>query len=137
ARAAQAVRSRAARRTARRGVGRRHGRDRRPCGVRWEWLSTAPGALDTVPAGDAGWRPVDLPARGSDDEDHWFRTHVDVDEAERALHLGGLATVCDVFVDGAHALRSESMFASHELDVAPGAHELAICARALAPILAE
>jgi beta-mannosidase len=105
--------------------------------VKWEWASVPGGAFDVVPGGDdAEWRPVDPPARGSDDEDHWFRASVTAPD-NAVLRLGGLATVCDVFLDEAHVLRSESMFRAHELPLAVGGHQVAVCARSLTPILAE
>lgn len=33
------------------------------------------------------------------------------------LELGGLATICDAWLNGTHILRSENMFCAHELDV--------------------
>jgi beta-mannosidase len=97
--------------------------------VRWERATVAAG-------GDAaGWEETGLPAFGSDDEDHWFRTEF-VTTSARTLRLGGLASVCDVFLDGRHVLQSDSMFLSHELPVEAGEHQLAICARALTPLLA-
>lgn len=106
--------------------------------MRWEWASVPPGAFASPPTdGDVPWRPVEPPARAGDDEDHWFRTQVTAEGATPSLRLGGLASVCDVFVDGAHTLRSESMFLAHEVPLDPGTHELAVCARALAPLLAR
>jgi beta-mannosidase len=106
--------------------------------VRWEWASVPAGAFPAAPGdGDVPWRPVEPPARGSDDDDHWFRTRVTAPAGSPMLRLGGLATVCDIFVDGDRALRSESMFLTHEVPLAEGPHELAVCARALTPLLAE
>ena len=51
------------------------------------------------------------------------------------LRFGGLATVCEVFVDGARALTSESMFVRHDVPVTAGEHELVVCSRALTPLL--
>ena len=105
--------------------------------MRWEGASTPAAAHDGVPGGAVPWQPVELPAHGTDEEDHWFRTTIQVEGDGSFLRLGGLASVCDVFVDGTKVLRSESMFLEHELPVTAGVHELAICARALAPLLAE
>ncbi len=103
----------------------------------WQVATTTAGAFAAPPAADElAWRAAELPVRGSDDEDHWFR-HVLVAPGEAStLQFGGLATVCDVYLDGSLELRSESMFVAHELPVSAGTHELAICARALAPLLA-
>src|SRR5262249_24605995 len=101
----------------------------------WTGFSSTAGAFAEAPPMDAPeWRPVTLPVRGSDDEDHWFRTTVDAAEPS-VVRLGGLASGCGVFLAGALALRSESMFVEQELSVAPGPHELVICSRALTPLL--
>ena len=98
----------------------------------WISASTVPGAFDRVPSDtDLDWNDAVPPFRGSDDDDHWFRTVVEAAGAAPTIELGGLATVCDVYLDGERVLRSESMFLAHELPVAPGRHELAVCARAL------
>jgi len=99
---------------------------------------TAAGALR-----DAGrWRPGD--ERDLDSEDWWFRTRFDAHPAgegeELALQLGGIATVAEVFLNGVKLLASDSMFASHSLDVGAeltAENELAIRCRALAPMLRE
>jgi beta-mannosidase len=105
--------------------------------VTWEGVSTPAAAYDGAPGDAVAWRPVELPAYGTDDDDHWFRTTIEAVDEAAVLRLGGLASVCDVFLDGDHVLQSESMFLEHELPVAAGAHELAVCARALAPLLAQ
>ena len=104
----------------------------------WQVATTAPGELGGAPpaAGDVEWRSVDLPFLGSDDEDHWFRHEVSASGSAPVLRFGGLATVCDVYLDGSHAFRSESMFIARDLPVPAGSHELMICARALSPLLA-
>ena len=103
--------------------------------IEWEHASTVAGRFEGVPEDHLVWRPVEPPVRGSDDDDHWFRAHFTADGPAPILVLGGLATVCDVFVDGTLVLRSESMFAAQRVPVAPGEHELHVCARALAPLL--
>ncbi len=94
--------------------------------------------------------------RGLDARDWWFRTAFDAPSdssgssgehgsgeggsAERfLLALDGLATVADVYLNGEHVLHGESMFAEHRIDVTGTLrehNELAICCRALAPLLA-
>ena len=103
----------------------------------WQVASTPPGAFATPPPRqpEVGWQPVTLPFHGSDAEDHWFRHEFDAAGDAPTLHFGGLATVSDVYIDGWHRLRSESMFLRHDLPVTHGRHELAVCARALAPLL--
>ncbi len=76
-----------------------------------------------------------LPAQGSDGDDHWFRHQFQATGASPVVQVGGLASVCDVYLDGEHVLRSDSMFVAHTLPVPPGTHELAVCARALDPLL--
>jgi beta-mannosidase len=78
-----------------------------------------------------------------DSHDWWFRVRFEAAAAdageEVVLCLGGLATVAEVYLNGERILDSESMFASHELDIGDrlrGENELAICCRALAPRLA-
>ncbi len=110
---------------------------------RLSWLAasvpgTAAGALR-----DAGlWRvgePHDF-----DQEDWWFRTGFDAEPVaageEVTLHLGGIATVAEVYLNGERVLESDSMFAPHALAVGGRLrdhNELAIRCRALSPLLAE
>jgi beta-mannosidase len=121
------------------------------------------GALDSL-----SWMPAVVPGTAAaalrdaaqwqagephdfDAEDWWFRTSFDSEPAgpgeEVRLCLDGIATVAEVYLNGERVLESDSMFATHELqlgtrltttssDSAPH-HELTICCRALAPLLAE
>jgi beta-mannosidase len=66
---------------------------------------------------DGRWAPVRLPARGADDEEHRFRTRFGAEPGAAFLRLDGLATVCDVELNGEPLLRSASMFLEHELPV--------------------
>ncbi|HEY5192246.1 MAG TPA: hypothetical protein VIJ39_00060 [Solirubrobacteraceae bacterium] len=97
---------------------------------------TAAGALH-----DAGlWRagePYDFDA-----EDWWFRTSFDTHPVlpgeDVRLCLDGIATVAEVYLNGELVLESDSMFAVHALDVTEQlrpSNELAICCRALGPLL--
>jgi beta-mannosidase len=74
-------------------------------------------------------------ARRFDGEDYWLRTTVaapDVDDGdELALVFEGLATLADVWLDGAPVLASESMFVAHDVPIASGNHELVIRFRSL------
>jgi beta-mannosidase len=105
----------------------------------WQVATTEAGAFSAAPPGDSelDWHPAKLPLCGSDADDHWFRHRVLGAGRAPTLRLDGLATVCDVYLDGLLVLRSESMFLAHELTLAEGSHELAICARALEPLLAQ
>src|SRR5437879_2809581 len=98
----------------------------------WEVLETEPGAVDGpdgLPSG--GWRPAAVPGTvagaasrigerwgdAPDERDWWYRGRFDADAAGPAaavrLRLDGLATLADAWLNGAHVLRGESMFASH------------------------
>ncbi|MDQ6745074.1 MAG: glycoside hydrolase family 2 protein, partial [Actinomycetota bacterium] len=127
----------------------------------WELAGTEPGALSAPPLPtELDWIPAEvpgtvaaalgaagLPVERLDERDWWFRTRFTtepVGEGEQlVLRLGGLATVAEAYLDGEPLLRSDSMFAAHEVDVSDlcgrseSAHELLICARALAPLLAQ
>jgi beta-mannosidase len=119
----------------------------------WELLRGAADA-DPLPATvpgtaaaalrDAGlWSPGDK--LDFDAEDWWFRTRFPrpegaADADEIALELDGIATVAEVLLNGESLLESESMFATHSVDVTAklaDENELVIHCRALAPLLAE
>ena len=123
----------------------------------WEVARSLPGECEDPGAAAAlEWRPARVPGTvagalgdpwqdaGLDEHDWWFRAprlHEPPagDGEEMVLGLDGLATVADVYVNGELVLESTSMFRSHELDVSgrlQGGDELAICCRALAPLLA-
>jgi beta-mannosidase len=109
---------------------------------------TTPGALD-----DDGWVPATVPgtaagawcdagrwavpdAHDFDAEDWWFRTPVTGLAGPQVLRLDGLATVAEVWWNGALVLRSDSMFQPHRVPVeATGDDELAIRFLALRPIV--
>jgi beta-mannosidase len=131
----------------------------------WEVCAVAPGAIagpegiDELPAGGwtaaagpttaaatlraAGTWSLDGAARRFDEQDWWWRARVPLaPAAERealVLCLGGLATLADVWWNGAHVLASDDMFVAHELAVAAapsGDNELVIRCRALDGALA-
>ncbi|MDQ0564347.1 beta-mannosidase [Rhizobium mesoamericanum] len=63
---------------------------------------------------------------------------VDVNAGDAVLRLEGLATFCEVFLNGQKILVSASMFEAHDLAVhLHGGDELALCFRALEPGLGE
>ena len=131
----------------------------------WRCTATAPGAYDapgalashagpwtaaTVPGTAAGalraagtWS-LDGPARAFDAEDWWFETTFDAlpgeAGAEDWLCFDGLASVADVWLNGAPLLSSAGMFTAHEVRVdgrlAPR-NTLAIRFRALDALLAQ
>ena len=88
----------------------------------------AASALSWIPALVPGTAAHALRAAGAGDEllfaldekEVWYRCAFAADggaPGTRVLRLGGLATLCDVFVNGRHVLRSESMFLTHAVDV--------------------
>jgi beta-mannosidase len=130
----------------------------------WELTATAPDACrGPRPPADGPWLPAAVPgtvagalraaeARAGaanpwsgadlDGLDWWFRTRFTASPpmpGERlVLHLDGLATVAEVYLDGERILHGESMFAAHAVALAPtwgGDGELVICLRALGPRL--
>src|SRR5258708_16973088 len=127
----------------------------------WHLLSTAAGSIrhpDSLPA--AGWVSAVVPgtvagtcrANASldssllepDQLDWWYRCQfmAEVPAASKAvLRLDGLATVAEVWLNGARILQSESMFIAHSVDVGAhlrnGQNELHILFLALAPLLNE
>jgi beta-mannosidase len=95
------------------------------------------GPWEVAPSETGPWSAAALPFHGSDAADWWFRARFE-SAAGDVLRLGGLATVCEVWLDGEPVLSSDSMFHRHELGVpAAGAHEIVVCARALEPLLRE
>jgi beta-mannosidase len=109
-----------------------------------EELAWLPARVPGTAAGvlrDAGrWRPGD--PSDLDAEDWWFRTRFHAqppaEGEEVALEFDGIATVAEVFLNGAKLLASNTMFAAYSLDVGAllaGENELAIRCRALAPLL--
>jgi beta-mannosidase len=126
----------------------------------WQAARSSPGAqLDASDLDPLSWIPARVPGtaasalhdaglwRGGepydfDAEDWWFRTSFDAQPAlpgERLrLCLEGIATVAEVYLNGELVLESNSMFAAHTLDVTEqlrASNELAICCRALGPLL--
>ncbi len=123
----------------------------------WQLLATAAGAIATPAAlPEQGWLAASVPAtaasvlqrhglfsldgppRAFDAEDWWWsrRFTCSLEPGERALlRLDGLATIAEVWLDGALVARSQNMFRSHELALAAGEHELALCFRSLTAAL--
>ncbi len=106
----------------------------------WEVAAAPPGGEPGgwVPALVPGTVADAVPAEGRDldAEDWWFRVRLPaVDGDDLVLHLGGVATVADVYLDGVLVAHGESMFAPYDIAYG-GQAELAIRCRALAPLLA-
>jgi beta-mannosidase len=110
-------------------------------GLDWieaEVPGTVAGAL--CRGGDRGWQIAD----DLDGRDWWFARSFDAPAQEPAeqvvLWLDGLATIAEVYLNGERLLVSDSMFARHALvlgDRLRDHNDLAICCRALAPLLAR
>jgi beta-mannosidase len=130
-------------------------------GEGWEAAAAAPGSrtdpsqldgLDWIAASvpgtvaaalrDAGrWRVGE--SSDLDAEDWWFRTQFEAPPAARGeevvLRLDGVATLAEVFLNGAPLLQSETMFCANAVEVgsllSEDGNELAIRCRALGPEL--
>ncbi len=123
----------------------------------WSCARTAPGLLDTADPsllGGLEWIPAMVPgtaaealaATGSlevadhnyDGEDWWFRCRFPGEPGTWQLRLNGIATLADVWVNGAHVARTENMFLRTSVPLG-GLHadnELVIRCEALTPALA-
>lgn len=98
------------------------------------WLPARAPATVAQTLMDAGLWRFDTPTP-LDDLDYWWRAQFSA-QGRRLLRFDGLATIAEVFIDGARVLTSDNMFHAHEVDFeARGAHDIAICFRALAPVL--
>ena len=123
----------------------------------WEFARAAPGS---TPAGldRLDWKPATVPntAAGAlrdiqawdwdtgtdfDGADWWWRVRLDAErdgEGNAVLGFDGLATLADVWLDGAHLFHSDDMFIANEVPVVlSGTHDLLIRCAALAPELAR
>ena len=131
----------------------------------WRCWSSAPDAVADprdLQADDVGWMPTTVPGTvagtlrtagewtsGDDDherldgQDWWFRCRFDgpdgTPEGPWWLVLDGLATLADVWLNGAHLLHSENMWVAHRvgLDRLEPHNELVLRFAALEPRLAE
>jgi beta-mannosidase len=117
--------------------------DERPSPTGLDDLDWLPARVPGTAAGVR--RDADLEAGPLDSQDWWFRTTfdaapVEADE-ELALCFGGIATLSEVYLNGELVLRSDSMFASHAIDVGHlirDRNELAVRCRAMtAPLAAQ
>ncbi len=102
--------------------------------------ASVPGTAASALRAAGLWRAGE--GRDFDAEDWWFRTTFAAEPAlpheELLLHLDGIATVAEVYLNGELMLSSDSMFAAHTLDLGDrlqATNELAICCRALGPLL--
>ncbi|MDQ3281342.1 MAG: glycoside hydrolase family 2 protein [Acidobacteriota bacterium] len=123
----------------------------------WSLASTAPNAaadpaqldalaLTWIPAIVPGTVAQSLRAAGLwdfdhiedfDDRDWWYRTTID---GAPFLHLDGLATLAEVWLNGSRVLESSNMFQRHSVDVRAhlqSSNELVLCFRSLNAALAQ
>ena len=102
--------------------------------ARAQWLpAPVPGTVAQTLAAHGLWS-FDHPAPLNGD-DYWYHLQFRGVGAQR-LHFEGLATIADVYLNGADILHSDSMFESHDIAVMlHGENDLHICFRALQPIL--
>lgn len=134
------------------------GSQRRVIGSGWEFASAAAGSTPEQLA-QLEWKPATAPntAAGAlrdlgawdwdtsidfDALDWWWRVRLDAENApigSVVLGFDGLATLADVWLDGAHLLHSDNMFVIHEvpLELDGKPHVLLIRCAALAPELAK
>ena len=123
----------------------------------WSAAASEPDAHpDPGAIGDLTWSPADVPGTAAaairgrgvdplgdlDAQDWWFRTRFEASrgapDEEVVLHLDGIATVAEVWLNGERVAESGSMFAPLGIDVGDrlrGDNELAIRCRALTPLL--
>ena len=95
-----------------------------------DWLpAIVPGTVGASLQALGRWRPED--GVGFDAFDVWYRAALTGD-GPALLRFDGLATIAEVFVDGAPILASDNMFVAHEIDVAlAGRHALHVAFRSL------
>ena len=98
------------------------------------WITApVPGTVAQALAAAGLWsfdNPTPLNGR-----DYWYHLRIKAFGA-KLLRLEGLATIAEVYFNGAPLLRSHSMFETHEATISfSGEDEIHICFRALAPLL--
>jgi beta-mannosidase len=101
-----------------------------------------PGTVASILRDQTSWRTGSNIR--SDASEHWFRCRFRVDPPEPGeeviLQFGGIATVAEVFLNREKILQSNSMFASHEVDVSAcvrDQNELLIVCRSLTAAMRE
>lgn len=79
-----------------------------------------------------------------DSQDYWYKTKFSIiDTAQQQsilLYFEGLATLCDVWLNGQNVLKSDNMFLSHQVDISHIAqveNTLYLCFRSLAKALSQ
>ena len=108
-----------------------------------DWTSTTGPATAASALRGAGRWSLDGAPRRFDADDWWFRVRFEASPASGAqswLCFDGLATLADVWLNGAHVLTSDGMFTAHERRVDEhlrGGNELVIVFRSLDAALKE
>ncbi|MAG34138.1 MAG: beta-mannosidase [Deltaproteobacteria bacterium] len=136
------------------------GPDRRLLRAGWTFCSTQPDAAlcpENLPDRGLDWRAVTLPCtvasilgqagesmlESLDEQDHWFRCEFDGDglvDGSTTLVCHGLATICEVWLNGVRIGESHNMFVRTDWSVGRlnSPHNvLVLCFRALAPRLEQ
>ncbi|HEY7578028.1 MAG TPA: glycoside hydrolase family 2 protein [Acetobacteraceae bacterium] len=121
-----------------------------PLAEGWECLRTsADAAACPSDLGDDGtWYPASVPGTFAaalreagqwngepplelDDDDVWYRTRF-FGTGRETLCFAGLATISDIWMNGAHVLHTDNMFRPYAIEIdARGENELYICFRSL------
>lgn len=95
-----------------------------------DWLpAPVPGTVAQALQAAGRWEAEAPPALHR--HDYWYRAPIS-GEGLHCLRLRGLATICEVWLDGTRVLESRSMFAEHEIALTlSGTHTLSLCFRSL------
>ena len=91
-----------------------------PSAAAWRFVpAKVPGTVASALRGQKSWK-IGADIR-FDASEHCFRCRFHAEPAESGeeiiLRFGGIATVAEVFLNGERILQSNSMFASHEVDI--------------------
>ena len=120
----------------------------------WRMARTPAGAFASPPGGDVEWLSAAVPGTVAgtlrksgrfdgtmpeplDGDDFWYSAEIEGRGSFR-LVCHGLATIADVYLDGARIGASQSMYAPLDIPVQlSGRYRIDICFRALAPLLEQ
>lgn len=119
--------------------------ERSPLDSGWE-TACAPDVRTPDRLGDLPFSAARVPGTvpgAADAQEHWFRCRFESQPASPGeqviLNIGGIATLSEVWLNGRSILRSDSMFASHAVDVSSllreRGNELLIACRSLSAAL--
>ncbi len=107
------------------------------------WLSaTVPGTVALSLLNSGQWKPNDQ--FDFDSQDYWYKKEFDLeqpaDQSPLFLCFDGLATLCEVWLNGQRILESNSMFLGHQIDISEyiqTQNELYLCFRSLNKALSQ